>query len=66
MELYLFKNDLTKEYRTDDKLCLWRRDGASLLQKYLVDLGEETLANGSMIFKGSSVYSVSDSNCKSG
>lgn len=55
MELYLFKNDLTKEYCSDDKLCMWRRDGASLLQKYLV-VREES--NGrDLVFKASSVYS---------
>lgn len=55
MELYLFKNDLTKDYRTDAKLCMWRRDGASLLQKYIVvkpDPDEKEL-----IFNASSVYS---------
>lgn len=55
MELYLFKNDLTKEFRSDVKLCLWRRDGASLLQKYLVvKNGDEA---GDMYFNASSVYS---------
>lgn len=53
MDLYLFKNDLTKDYRNDEKLCMWRRDGASLLQKFLVV--KDSSAN--LIFKGSSVYS---------
>lgn len=34
-ELYLFKNDLVKDFRADTKMCLWRRDGSSLLQKYI-------------------------------
>lgn len=55
MELYLFKNDLTKEFRTDEKLCMWRRDGASLLQKYMVVSDESQ--SGDIIFKASSVYS---------
>lgn len=55
MELYLFKNDLTKEFRTDDKLCMWRRDGASLLQKYMVVTDESQSSD--IIFKASSVYS---------
>lgn len=55
MELYLFKNDLTKDFRTDEKLCMWRRDGQSLLQKYLVVTGESQGTE--IIFKASSVYS---------
>lgn len=55
MELYLFKNDLTKDFRTDEKLCMWRRDGASLLQKYMVITDESQ--NSDIIFKASSVYS---------
>lgn len=55
MELYLFKNDLTKEYRSDEKLCMWRRDGASLLQKYLVVREDSDGAN--LVFKALSVYS---------
>lgn len=55
MELYLFKNDLTKDFRSDEKLCMWRRDGASLLQKYMVVTDEST--SNDIIFKASSVYS---------
>lgn len=55
MELYLFKNDLTSDYRKDEKLCMWRRDGASLLQKYMVVTDESK--NKDIIFKASSVYS---------
>ncbi|XP_055300288.1 uncharacterized protein LOC129567443 [Sitodiplosis mosellana] len=54
-ELNMFKNDLTKEFRNDEKLCMWRRDGASLLQKYMVVIDESS--NGNIIFKASSVYS---------
>lgn len=55
MELYLFKNDLTSEFRFDEKLCMWRRDGASLLQKYMIVTQESASAD--IIFKASSVYS---------
>jgi len=55
MELYLFKNDLTKEFRNDPKLCMWRRDGASLLQKYLVVKNEDESPE--IYFNASSVYS---------
>lgn len=55
MELFLFKNDLNKEFKTDAKLCMWRRDGASLLQKYIVEKAEAGAKD--LIFKGSSVYS---------
>lgn len=55
MQLYLFKNDLTKEFRSDEKLCMWRRDGASLLQKYMVITDESQ--DSDIIFKASSVYS---------
>lgn len=57
MELYLFKNDLTKEFREDEKLCMWRRDGASLLQKYMVVSDESKSKQQDIIFKASSVYS---------
>lgn len=55
MELYLFKNDLTKDYRSDPKLCMWRRDGASLLQKYIVVKPDPD--DKELIFNASSVYS---------
>lgn len=55
MELYLFKNDLTKDFRNDPKLCMWRRDGASLLQKYLVVKNEDDIRE--VYFNASSVYS---------
>lgn len=40
-ELYLFKNDLAKDFRNDPKLCMWRRDGSSLLQKYIMTKDED-------------------------
>lgn len=55
MELYLFKNDLTKDFRNDAKLCMWRRDGASLLQKYLVVKTDD--GSRDVFFNASSVYS---------
>lgn len=55
MELYVFKNDLSTDFRNDEKLCMWRRDGASLLQKYLAV--REECADDKLILKGSSVYS---------
>lgn len=38
------------------------RDGASLLQKYLIEINDAA-ADGSLVFKGSSVYSVSVRRC---
>lgn len=55
MELLLFKNDLTKDFIKDEKLCMWRRD-SSLLQKYIFVVDESK--NKTLIFKGSSVYSI--------
>lgn len=56
-QLYLFKNDLTKDFRNDPKLCMWRRDGASLLQKYLVVVRAEGDETKEVFFNASSVYS---------
>lgn len=42
-------------YFSDEKLCMWRRDGASLLQKYMVVTAESQ--GNDIIFKASSVYS---------
>ncbi|KAJ6636325.1 hypothetical protein Bhyg_14913 [Pseudolycoriella hygida] len=54
-DLYIFKNDLSKDFKSDPKLCMWRRDGSSLLQKYLKSTEDD---NGKDIFfKASSVYS---------
>lgn len=63
MELYLFKNDLNKDFRADPKLCLWRRDGASLLQKYLVVNIEKDARD--LFFNASSVYSCWEEKRKS-
>lgn len=37
LSLYIFRGDLVNGIRANDNLCLWRRDGSSLLQKYLRD-----------------------------
>ncbi|XP_050083196.1 helicase ARIP4-like [Anopheles aquasalis] len=37
LKLYAFKDDLREGIRENLKLCLWRRDGSSLLQKYFRD-----------------------------
>ena len=34
--MYLFKNDLTKQFRRNKELSIWRRHGRGLLQKYLI------------------------------
>lgn len=54
MELYLFKNDLTKEFRSNEKLCMWYRWNDNDLQKYLIVLDESQF--GDIIFKASPVY----------
>lgn len=54
-ELYLFKNDLAKDFRNDPKLCMWRRDGSSLLQKYIMTKDEENKED--VFFTASSVVS---------
>lgn len=54
MELLMFKNDLSPDFRTDEKLCMWRRE-ASLLQKYIFVIDESK--NKTLLFKASSVYS---------
>lgn len=52
--LYAYKGDLKNGLRANTNICLWRRDGQSLLQKYLRDKD----SNGSSIFFNSSmVYS---------
>lgn len=55
-ELYLFKNDLVKDFREDPKLCMWRRDGSSLLQKYIKVKNEENQVD--VFFTASSVVST--------
>ncbi|XP_063701450.1 uncharacterized protein LOC134831603 isoform X2 [Culicoides brevitarsis] len=37
LSLYIYRGDLVNGIRANDNLCLWRRDGSSLLQKYLRD-----------------------------
>jgi len=54
-DLYIFKNDLSKDFKNDPKLCMWRRDGSSLLQKYLKAQDEDN--DKDILFKASSVYS---------
>jgi hypothetical protein len=53
--LYAYKGDLKNGLRANTNICLWRRDGQSLLQKYL----REKEDNGSkIIFNSSMVVSV--------
>lgn len=54
-DLYIFKNDLSKDFKNDPKLCMWRRDGSSLLQKYLKAQDDEN--DKDILFKASSVVS---------
>lgn len=54
-ELYLFKNIVTKNFRTDEHLCMWRREGAKMLQKFCVikpDPDENEL-----MFRATRIYS---------
>lgn len=57
-ELYLFKNDLVKDFREDPKLCMWRRDGSSLLQKYIKVKNDENTDD--VFFTASSVVRIED------
>lgn len=52
--LYAYKGDLKHGLRANSNICLWRRDGQSLLQKYMRD--KET-SSGSILFNSSMVYS---------
>lgn len=54
-DLYIFKNDLSKDFKNDPKLCMWRRDGSSLLQKYLKAQDDDN--DKDILFKASSVVS---------
>lgn len=63
-ELYLFKNDLVKDFRTDTKMCMWRRDGSSLLQKY-IRVQDEDADQTDVFFTASSVVSVWSDDCAS-
>lgn len=55
-ELYLFKNDLVKDFRADTKMCMWRRDGSSLLQKYIRAKDDDNRTD--VFFTASSVVSL--------
>lgn len=53
LELFLNKSDLSNN-GVDEKLCLWKRDGSSLLQKYVRNLVNKE----EFIFDPSSVVSL--------
>jgi hypothetical protein len=50
--LYAYKGDLKNGLRANTSICLWRRDGQSLLQKYLrdKDSGNSIFFNSSMVY----------------
>lgn len=52
-QLYVYKADLSPNYLTDEKLCLWRWDGDLLLQKYIRIKDPRH----KFVFTSSSVYS---------
>lgn len=52
--LYAYKGDLKNGLRANTNICLWRRDGQSLLQKYLRD---KDSSDHSIFFNSSMVYS---------
>ncbi|KAG5675107.1 hypothetical protein PVAND_005036 [Polypedilum vanderplanki] len=52
--LYAYKGDLKNGLRANTNICLWRRDGQSLLQKYLRD---KDSSGNSIYFNSSMVYS---------
>lgn len=54
LNLYIFKGDLKDGILNNQQVCLWRRDGSSLLQKYLRD---KTVATDLPQFNSSMVYS---------
>ncbi|ETN65850.1 hypothetical protein AND_002391 [Anopheles darlingi] len=54
LKLYAFKDDLREGIRDNLKVCLWRRDGSSLLQKYFRD---KTVDPSTPQFTSSMVYS---------
>lgn len=54
LELFLNKSDISRNGVVDTKLCLWKRDGSSLLQKYVRNLVEKE----EFIFDPSSVVSL--------
>lgn len=54
LELFLNKSDISSNGVVDTKLCLWKRDGSSLLQKYVRNLVDKK----EFIFDPSSVVSL--------
>lgn len=54
MNLFVFKGDLKDGILNNPQVCLWRRDGSSLLQKYLRD---KTVDSAIPQFNSSMVYS---------
>lgn len=52
--LYAYKGDLKNGLRANSNICLWRRDGQSLLQKYMRDKDSK---NNAIFFNSSMVYS---------
>lgn len=54
LNLFMFKGDLKDGIVNNAQLCLWRRDGSSLLQKYLRD---KTVQSETPQFNSSMVYS---------
>lgn len=53
--LYAYKGDLKSGMASNKNLCLWRRDGASLLQKYIRDKDSDD--GKTIVFNSSMVYS---------
>lgn len=54
LNLYIFKGDLKEGIVNNPQVCLWRRDGSSLLQKYLRD---KTVTTDLPQYNSSMVYS---------
>lgn len=54
LNLFIFKGDLKDGILDNPQVCLWRRDGSSLLQKYLRD---KTVQSETPQFNSSMVYS---------
>lgn len=52
--LYAYKGDLKNGLRANSTICLWRRDGQSLLQKYT---REKEGKAGAILFSSTMVYS---------
>ncbi|XP_055851725.1 uncharacterized protein LOC129915993 [Episyrphus balteatus] len=56
-QLFLYRKDLKEDYVTNSHLCLWRKDGTNLLQKYI---RVKTGVPDEFMFTSSSVYSTWD------